>query len=291
MDRRGPSVLIVDPRRASSGPTSIRAEGIMKIPSSDNQHAPAPKDLSALSAVHRRTLDALFRHPVAHNLSWKDAIGLFGKLGSVEEKPNHEFEFRLDREQHLMRVPKTRDLTAPQVLELRHLASRSGWSPTSSPKAELDHDPASLGLLAVVDHHEAKIYEVDVTSHDAAAHSIKPYDPHHFLHHLTHKDQYRERGQRAPEEKAYYDEIAQALAAGGKIVLVGDGTGKSSAVRHLAEYLGSHHHPIYQRVVRELSADLAHVTLPQLLAMARDALKIIDPAGPAPAVGAPGAGS
>lgn len=215
---------------------------------------------------------------------------MFGKLGSVEEKPNNEFEFRVDREQHLMRAPNTRNLTAPQVLELRHLASRSGWSPQSSPEADLDHEPNPLGLLAVVDHHEAKIYQIDIASDETAVHSTKPYDPHHFLHHLTHKDQSRERGQRAPEEKAFYDEIAQALAAGGKIVLVGDGTGKSSAARHLSEYLSSHHHPIYQRVVRELSADLAHVTTLQLLAMGRDALKTFEQGGPVSAASVSGAG-
>jgi hypothetical protein len=29
---------------------------------------------------------------------------------------------------------------------------------------------------------------------DTSLHAIKPYDPHHFQHHLMHKDQSREKG-------------------------------------------------------------------------------------------------
>jgi len=90
-----------------------------------------------------------------------------------------------------------------------------------------------------VDHHGTKIFDVDVSSDDVSEHVIRPYDPHHFLHHLVHKDQSREQGQRAPEEPAYYERIADAVAPGGKIVVVGHGAGKSNAAHHLTEYLQS----------------------------------------------------
>jgi phosphoheptose isomerase len=101
---------------------------------------------------------------------------------------------------------------------------------------------------------------------------IRPYDPHHFLHHLSHKGQSRERGQRAPEEPAFYEQIAQALALGGKIILVGHGTGKRNAAHHLADFLRSHHRETYDRVVREIVADLSSITTPQLLDLSRQAL-------------------
>jgi phosphoheptose isomerase len=88
----------------------------------------------------------------------------------------------------------------------------------------------------------------------------------------VHKDQLRERGQRAPEEPAYYEKIAAAVASGGKIVVVGHGTGKSNAAHHLTEYLKSHHRETYQRVVREIDTDLSSITIPQLLDLARHAL-------------------
>jgi hypothetical protein len=55
--------------------------------------------------------------------------------------------------------------------------------------------------------------------------------------------------------------------------VIGHGTGKSNAAHHLTEYLRSHRHETYQRVVRELVADLSNVTNPQLLDLARQALR------------------
>jgi MoxR-like ATPase len=126
--------------------------------------------------------------------------------------------------------------------------------------------------MVVVDHHGAKIYRIDPASGDASKREITPYDPHHFLHHLTHKDQLREQGQRAPEDPSLYERIGDALAAGGRIVVVGHGTGKSNAAQHLTEYLRTHHRETYQRIVREITADLSATTAPQLLALAEQAL-------------------
>ncbi len=38
-----------------------------------------------LAPVDRRTLDAIFHHPVPHNLSWMDTLHLLTHLGSAEE--------------------------------------------------------------------------------------------------------------------------------------------------------------------------------------------------------------
>jgi predicted dienelactone hydrolase len=128
-------------------------------------------------------------------------------------------------------------------------------------------------LVIVVDHHSAKIFQIDVGSNEAAEHVIRPYDPHHLLDHLSHKDQTRERGQRAPEEPAYYGEIAAAVAPGGRIVVVGHGTGNSNAADHLMAYLKAHHVEVFQRVAGEVSADLSAATPHQLLELALQVLR------------------
>lgn len=127
-------------------------------------------------------------------------------------------------------------------------------------------------LMVVMDHHAAKIYRIDVTSHAHAEHEIKPYDPHHLQHHLTHKNQSREAGQRTPEEYSFYEQIAQALAPAGRIVVIGHGAGKSNAAHHLIEHIRLHHHVVYQCIVHEAVADLSSTTPPQLLDIARKAL-------------------
>ena len=129
-----------------------------------------------------------------------------------------------------------------------------------------------LTLMVVMDHHVAKIYRIDSVSGETTTRQIAPYDPHHFLHHLTHKGQSREPGQRAPEEPGFYERISDALAAGGRILVVGDGTGTSNAAQHLTEFLRTHRREIYQRIVREIRVDLSAITTRQLLALAEKIL-------------------
>jgi hypothetical protein len=244
---------------------------------------PAPGDPSTLSKAHQKTLHALYRHPIAHNLEWKDVVSLFEALGTVDQGSHNETSFDVGGARHAVRKPHNKDLSAAEVMEFRHILSRAGWSPESprGPAAAANASgrdatagPAPPDLLVVVDHHEARIYQLDLRSADLADHVIRPYDPHHFLHHLAHKDQSRERGQRAPEDHTLYERIAQAVAAGGGIVLVGHGKGHANAAHHLAEHLRTHHAKIHRRVAHELEADLSSVTPPQLLELARRALSV-----------------
>ena len=228
---------------------------------------------SSLTGPHRRTLEAIFRHPSAHNVEWSDVVGLIGAIGDIHEQSNDKFVFEVARKRHLMRKPHTKDLTSDEVIDLRHFLMKAGSSPEHPSEAVTHPDPGAPDLLIVVDHHGTKIFHVDVMSDEAAEDAVSPYDPHHFLHHLKHKDQSRERGQRASEETAYYGRIAAAVALGGKIVVVGHGAGKSNAAHHLTEYLRSHHPATYKRVVAETVCDLSAITTPQLLEIARKAFR------------------
>jgi hypothetical protein len=226
-----------------------------------------------IAGSNRRTMDAILRHPVAHNLEWSDVISLMEKLGTVDRKDNAEFVFEVHAQRHVMRRPHTKDLAAPEVVELRKFLTRAGLF--AAPEDAHAAAPPSAGpnIMVVMDHHGAKLYDVDIMAADASLHAIKPYDPHHFQHHLTHKDQSREKGQRTAEDPGYYEHISQALAGASKIVVVGHGTGKSNAAHHLLEYLKSHHSETHQRVVSEMSAELSSVTTRQLLEMAHEALR------------------
>jgi hypothetical protein len=245
----------------------------MKTNAKEDDIGVVARDLSAITGSHRRALDAIFRHPSAHNLEWSDVMGLIGKIGDAHEKANGEFVFEVAGKRLVMRKPHAKDMTSDEVIDLRHFLGQAGFSPEHPSEAAVRPNPAAPSLLIVVDHHEAKIFHVDVTSDNASEHVIRPYDPHHFLHHVAHKDQSRERGQRAPEEPEYYEKIANAVTLGGKIIVVGHGAGKSSAAHHLTEYLRLHHRATYQRIVRDIDADLSSITTPQLLDLARGALR------------------
>jgi hypothetical protein len=244
----------------------------MKTGDSENSEKATSQGHTALHGAHLRTLEALFRHPTAHNLEWMDVVALIEKIGVVQEKGDNKFSFDVGGEHYLMHKPHTKDLTSSEVVDLRHFLQRAAWSPEEPSQAAAHPETPPPTLMVVVDHHGAKIYRIDLASDDASKREITPYDPHHFLHHLTHKDQLREQGQRAPEDADFYKRIGDALAAGGRIVVVGHGTGKSNAAAHLTEYLRTHHRETYQRIVHEIEADLSAVTTPQLLALAEQAL-------------------
>ncbi len=238
---------------------------------------PAAGDRQTLPKVALATLDAIYRHPITHNLDWSDVVALFERLGSVEKKSHNEVAFTIGDEHRLVRKSHTKDLTASEVMEFRHLLTRSGWSPHTAPAGgaapAVDNLADAAGdVLVVMEHHQARLYHLDVESSDPADGVIRPYDPHHFLHHLTHKDQSRERGQRAPEDPGFYEHIAEAIARCGRVVVVGHGTGHSNAAHHLIEHLKLQCPEIYKRVVREVTADLSSITEPQLLVLGRRAL-------------------
>jgi hypothetical protein len=242
--------------------------------------------LSDLSGSNRRTLDAIFAHPLAHNLGWNDVVSLLDKIGQTEERENGGISITMagqnhlvgenhavgedhpTGQHHLMLKRHTKDLTPLQLVALRRFMIEAGWAAGQPPETAPAEPPEKPLLMVVVDHHGARIFEIELRSGEAAAHTIRPYDPHHFLHHLVHKDQDRERGQRAPEDFGFYEKIADALAAADRIVLVGHGAGKSSAAAHLSAYLQTHRNAIHRHVIAELSVDLSSITDPQLLELA-----------------------
>ena len=238
---------------------------------------PSPGDRSTLSKSCRATLDGLHRHPLSHNLEWRDVIALFSKLGTVEHKSGNELVFTLAGEHHAIRETHGKNLPAEAVMTFRHMLNHAGWSPETAPSvppgnAPPEEPPTPPDLLVVVDHHEAHLYQLDLAAADQTSHAIMPYDPHHFLHHLSHKDQSRERGQRAAEDPSFYASIAEALRPAGRIVVVGHGHGHANAGRHLAAYLQLHHKDLFQRLSLDVDADLSAITTPQLLVLGRHAL-------------------
>jgi hypothetical protein len=170
----------------------------------------------------------------------------------------------------MMRRPHGKDLTLDEVMDLRHFLTRVGWS-LKQPLPPTD----ATDFLVTVEHHQAKIYHMDLRPTDPADHVIKPYDPHHFLHHLSHKSQTREHGQRAAEDPSFYEGISQAVAAAvpnGRIVVVGHGKGHSDAGHLFIAWLRLHHPETARHLVGEVVADLSAITPPQLLVLGRKAL-------------------
>ena len=86
---------------------------------------------------------------------------------------------------------------------------------------------------------------------------------------MIHRKESDYAGQRVPEEDSFYEQIAEALKPAREIILIGHGTGKSSALDFLVEYLKTHDSTILQQVIATEVTDLSALTEPQIEAIAR----------------------
>jgi hypothetical protein len=228
----------------------------------------------------RRVLETIFRHPTPGNLAWSEALHLIERLGTAQQEPNGKVLLAIGEHRHVFHQPHAKELTREEVTELRKFLEAAGATPASVDVAEEGQavESATPDILLTVDHHEARLFAIEGTS--AHARTLRPYDPHHFLHHLTHRQERELRGQREPEESSYYAQIAAALAPARRIVVLGHGTGHSNAAAHLQELLRAKHPDIARRVVATKAVDLSAVTEPQLLASAAE---LLDASGESPA--------
>ncbi|MEI8067156.1 MAG: hypothetical protein WCH42_07505 [Actinomycetes bacterium] len=71
------------------------------------------------------------------------------------------------------------------------------------------------------------------------------------------------------EEGIYLEEISQAIASAGEILLIGHGKGKGSEMLHLVSYLERKHPLIAAKVAGKLTSDLENMSEPEILALAR----------------------
>jgi hypothetical protein len=232
-----------------------------------------------MPAADRSTLDAIFHHPVPHNLSWMDTLRLLTHLGSAEEKADGKYSLSIKGQHIIFHKPHNKHLEAREVTELRHYLTSAGISPRhpygDAPAAAAER----IDVVVLIDHHGAKLYRLDLDSNQRGE-AVRPYDPHHFLHHLHHRDELREHGQRPPEDLTFYDKIAEALREADRIVILSHGTGESNASSILSERLKQHHPDVYARIIRQEAVNTSAMTEPEIIAYARKTLTTDPPEQP-----------
>jgi hypothetical protein len=212
-----------------------------------------------LAALHQ----SLLHGKLPRSLHWSDAVELIGHLGQVQAHGGDEFAFVVGTQREVFKRPHTPELGVEEVSRLRKLLKNAG----SELPADKFVQPSRI--VVVIDHHAAHIFRDLGESRPQDAVTITPYDPHHFHHHLVHRKEAHYEGDRVPEETSFYEEVSTALTSANEIVLIGHGTGKSSAVNVLVEYLKKHHIDISRRVKATETADLSALTEPEIEAIAK----------------------
>ncbi|HEX3369884.1 MAG TPA: hypothetical protein VHS56_09945 [Candidatus Cybelea sp.] len=121
----------------------------------------------------------------------------------------------------------------------------------------------------LIDHRRARFFEPAPEGRLTESEHLEPLDPHGFQRHLEHRKEADYKGQRVPEADEFYERIAQRVRNAPSILLLGDGTGKSSAMSYLLAYLKERHKEIADRVVAAQDADLSAISLGEIEQIAR----------------------
>lgn len=219
-----------------------------------------------LDHKHELILESLLTGSLPRNIRWDDVVELIGKIGAVEPHGGVEFAFAIGSQRAFFKRPNTHNLQVSEVSRLRRFLHEAGHGADPTRQVRLAR------AIVVIDHHLARIFQEFDGKQPGSEVGIKPYDPHGFHRHLVHRQERHYEGQRVPEEPSYYEEIAKDLVAAQEIVMIGHGTGTSSALDFLAEFLKKRHPAIYERVISTETVDLSATTEPEIEAMAREYL-------------------
>jgi hypothetical protein len=206
---------------------------------------------------------SLLHGKLPRSVHWSDAMQLIGHLGKVEAQGGEDFAFVVGSHRELFKRPDTPEFGVAEVSRLRKFLKEAGSESAPVQYAQ------PCRMIVVIDHHAAHIFRDLGESRPKDDVTVEPYDPHHFHHHLVHRREAHYHGDRAPEQTAFYQEVAAALVPANEIVLIGHGTGKSSAVDVLVEYLKKHHSDISRRVKAIERADLSALTEPEIEVIAK----------------------
>ena len=82
-----------------------------------------------LDSHHRATLEHLFRHPLSHNIQWHDVLSLLEAVGTVDERKPDHYLVKIGDVSQTLDIPRAHDMTAEQVVGVRHLLQKAGYAP------------------------------------------------------------------------------------------------------------------------------------------------------------------
>jgi hypothetical protein len=204
----------------------------------------------------------LLQGKLPRSVRWDEAFELIEHLGHVEPHGGEEFAFVVGAHRELFKRPHGQELGIDEVSRLRKFLKAADAAPAAAQGAQ------DATTVVVIDHHSAHLFR-DANTGGEHGVEIKPYDPHHFHHHLVHRKEAHYQGDRVPEESSFYEEIAQALVSAKAIVLVGHAAGKSSAVDALVSHLKAHHPDVAKRVKGVEVVDLSALGEAQIEALVR----------------------
>ena len=217
--------------------------------------------IPTLAGRHLHTYNAIFQHPISHNLEWRAVQALLKNLGQIEEESNGHLKVTRNGHTLILHLAHTKDVAEPRdVMSLRHFLEQSEAIPPAM-------DDKNADWLLVIDHHQARIFRSEIRG--SAPCKILPHQPGIYFHQERNSAD-SARGKEKPEPNTFFEPVAEALRGSGQIIVFGTGTGASSEMDQFILWLKTHHADLAKRIIGSLVVDEHHLTPDQLLGKARD---------------------
>ena len=214
-----------------------------------------------VTGSHLRTYQAIFQHPLSHNLGWREVHALFRHIGKVEEEPNRSLKVTRNGQILVLHPSRTKDVAeTAELMALRHFLERSEAARPESPGS-------GPHWLLVIDHHEGRLFHCEVNG--GVPQRILPHKPEDHFRHAPNSVDFA-RGREKPDPNSFFAPIAEILQPGGQILVFGTGTGTSSEMDQFIAWLKLHHPETASRIIGTLVVDERHLSEGQLLAKARE---------------------
>jgi hypothetical protein len=80
-----------------------------------------------LSGHHRDTLLQIFQEKTNYNVEWHDVMSLLEAIGSVEQRHDDMFVFRIGDNSEVLRRPHDKDIDGQQLVDLRRILTSAGY--------------------------------------------------------------------------------------------------------------------------------------------------------------------
>jgi hypothetical protein len=82
-----------------------------------------------LNGHHRDTLVRIFQEDTNYNVEWHDIMSLLQEVGSIEERHDDMFVFRIGEHSEVLRRPaNTKDIDGQQLVDLRRILTSAGYA-------------------------------------------------------------------------------------------------------------------------------------------------------------------
>ena len=235
--------------------------------------AERPLPSPGIQRHHLRTLEALFAHPLHHDLRTSKVEALLRSLGAtVTPLPGRRLRIQMPSgEETWIRTScgiSRPFLDTDALMRVRHLLQAAGVGPEhpeAEPRRPRGDQARRLVLHLTHTHTDAFLLAGD--SLEQA--QLCPHGLWGSGENLTHRHDRDIAGQRAPLDHAYLARITEAMEHADAVLLLGHGTGESDMRQVLLNHLHTHHRPLLERIVGVVTLDQAHPSDGELLAVAR----------------------